>query len=159
VTPRRSTVTLILAVLLCLAAGALGSLATASSVGTWYRQIEKPEWTPPSAVFGPVWTVLYVTMGVALWMVWRDGRGPRWRVAVAVFAAQLSINVAWSFLFFGLRSPGWALIDIVLLWLAIVATIVTFFRIRAAAGGLLVPYLLWVTYAGALNLAIWRMNP
>ena len=158
-TPRRSITTLVLAVLLCLAAGALGSLATASSVGTWYRHIEKPTWTPPDAVFGPVWTMLFVLMGVSLWMVWRDGESKPRLSAVALFAGQLLLNVAWSFVFFGLRSPGWALLDIALLWLAIAATIAAFARIRRWAAALLVPYLLWVTFAVALNLAIWRMNP
>ena len=157
-TPRRSIATLVLAVLLCLSIGMLGSIATTTSIGTWYPQIEKPVWTPPAVVFGPAWTVLYVLMGVSLWMVWRDGAGRPRLNAMALFAVQLLLNAAWSFIFFGMRSPGWALLEIVLLWVAIAATIAAFARIRPWAAALLVPYLLWVTFAAALNLAIWRLN-
>jgi tryptophan-rich sensory protein len=154
----RSIVALVLAVAVSLLAGVLGGIATGSSVGTWYQEIEKPSWTPPAAVFGPVWTVLYVLIGVALWMVWEKAAGKPRLTALAVFAGQLILNTAWSLIFFGMRSPGWALLEIALLWLAIVATIVIFSRIRPWAGALLVPYLLWVSFAAALNLAIWRMN-
>lgn len=158
-TPRRSIVALTVAIALSLLAGALGAIATGSSVATWYPQIEKPDWTPPDAVFGPVWTFLYVLMGVAAWMVWSHAEGNPRRVALTVFAVQLLLNAAWSLLFFGMRSPGWALLDIAMLWLAIVATLVLFARVRPRAAVLLAPYLLWVTFAAALNLAIWTMNP
>ena len=157
--PNRSIAALVLAVALSLLPGALGAIATGSSVGTWYQEIEKPDWTPPDAVFGPVWTLLYVSMGVAVWIVWSHAEGKTRRVAVAMFGTQLLLNAAWSFLFFGMRSPGWALLEIILLWLAIVVTLVLFTRIRPWAGALLVPYLLWVTFAAALNAAIWKINP
>ena len=126
--------------------------------GDWYRTLAKPAWTPPGWIFGPVWTLLYLSMGVAAWMVWtRAGLRGAW-VALLLFAVQLVLNGAWSWLFFGLHSPGLAFLDIVLLWLAIAATIVAFWIVRPAAALVLVPYLLWVSFATALNLAIWRLN-
>lgn len=127
--------------------------------GPWYDALEKPPWTPPDWVFAPVWLALYGMMAVAAWLVWRArgfGGAPG---ALALFGVQLALNVAWSWLFFGLRSPGLALADLVALWVAIVATAVAFRRVRPVAGGLLLPYLAWVTFAGALNLEIWRLNP
>jgi tryptophan-rich sensory protein len=155
----RSAAVLTLCIGVCVGAGGLAGWATASSVATWYATLARPSWTPPDAVFGPVWTVLYVLMGVSAWrvLVRRGRRGIG--VAMTLFAVQLLLNVAWSFLFFGLRSPGWAAVEIVALWGSIVATAWSFLRIDRAAAALLAPYLLWVTYAGALNMALWRMNP
>lgn len=142
----------------CLLVGVSGSLVTATSVGEWYPLIQKPWWTPPSAVFGPVWTVLYLLMGVSAWLIWRDASGAARRSALLIFVIQLVLNGTWSFLFFGLRSPGWAALEIVLLWCSIVATMIAFARISRLAAGLLLPYLLWVSYATALNVAIWNLN-
>ena len=122
---------------------------------TWYNSLPKPWFTPPSWVFGPAWTILYVLMAVAAVMVWKskeNGRGDR-RKALVAFAAQLALNVAWTPLFFGLHRPDLAFVDIVLLWLAIVATIVLFSRVRRAAAWLLAPYLAWVSFALVLNAA------
>jgi translocator protein len=125
--------------------------------GTWYAGLEKPPWNPPSWVFGPVWTTLYVLMGVAAWLVWdRSGAGAS--AALTLFVVQLVLNAAWSWLFFGLQSPGLALIEIVVLWALIVATTMLFWRVRAGAGALMLPYLAWVTFATALNFEIWRLN-
>ena len=143
---------------LCYGAAALGGLFTASSVQDWYPSLARPAWTPPSWLFGPVWTVLYGLMAVAAWLVWR-GRG--WggaRGPLGLFLLQLVLNVLWSLVFFGLRLPGAAFAEIVLLWLAILVTMIAFWRIRGLAGGLLLPYLLWVSFAAALNFALWRMN-
>lgn len=158
---------LVLWVGLCLAVGWTGALVTAPALAQWYPALAKPAWTPPDAAFPIVWTALYVAMGVAAWLVWRriDGGAPtvgaaphrRWTPLV-LFLVQLALNALWSVLFFGLRSPGLGLIDIVLLMIAIVATMIAFRPVSVAAAALLVPYLLWVAYAGALNLAIWRMN-
>lgn len=142
---------------LCVGVGASASLVTASSVRDWYPTIAKPTWTPPNGVFGPVWTVLYVAMGVAAWYVWQTRRSPERRVALVLFGVQLGLNAAWSVIFFGLRAPGPAAVEIVLLWVAIAATIVAFRRIRPIAAALLVPYLAWVSFAAALNVAIWRL--
>jgi len=148
---------LIVFLAVCLGVGALGSIPTAKSVRTWYLTLRKPKGTPPSWVFGPVWTMLYVLMAVSAWLVWRDyGWGAR--AALTIFFAQLALNLAWSGIFFGARRPGAALAEIVLLWLAIAFNIFVFSRLTPWAGYLLVPYLLWVTYAMYLNFAIWRLN-
>jgi tryptophan-rich sensory protein len=157
--PIREGVELMLIVVLCLGVGAIGGVTTASSVDTWYAEIAKPAWTPPSPVFAPVWTIFFVLMGVAAWMVWRAPVRAGLRAAALIcFAAQLGLNALWSQLFFGMQNPGAALVDIVVLWIAIVATIFLFRRVELAAGWLLVPYLAWVTFAAALNAAIWSLN-
>lgn len=137
----------------------VGANWTASSVGTWYTALEKPSWTPPNFLFGPVWAVLYAAMAVAAWLVWRRGGWWENALALGLYALQLLLNLFWSGLFFGQRSPFWGLVDISFLWLAILATLVLFFRRSRLAGWLMVPYLLWVTYAAALNFAIWQLNP
>jgi tryptophan-rich sensory protein len=148
---------LILFLAICLAVGALGSLPTASSVRSWYPTLRKPPGTPPSWIFGPVWTTLYVLMAVSAWLVWRQyGWGARG--ALFIFTAQLALNLAWSGIFFGARLPGVALLEIVVLWLAILFNVFVFYALRPIAALLLVPYLLWVTYASYLNFGIWRLN-
>ena len=154
----RSAAALIVTTGTCLIVGVSGSLVTATSVREWYPNIQKPWWTPPSAAFGPVWTVLYLLMGVSAWLIWRSTVGNARRTALLIFVTQLVLNGAWSFLFFGLRSPGWAVPEIILLWCSIVATMLAFSRISRFAAGLLFPYLLWVSYAAALNVAIWNLN-
>ncbi|MBA2245451.1 MAG: tryptophan-rich sensory protein [Gemmatimonadetes bacterium] len=141
---------------LCLGAGFLGSQL--GEPGQWYAQLEKPSWNPPSWVFGPVWTVLYVLMGIAAWLVWKErgfGGAP---TALGLFLAQLVLNVAWTGIFFGLQRPDLAFLEILVLWALILATLVAFWRVRAAAGALLLPYLAWVSFATALNFAIWQLN-
>ena len=154
----RSVIGLVVWIGLCLLAGWGGSVFTARSVGDWYAGLNKPLWTPPSAVFAPVWSALYVMMGVAAWLVWRRGGLTAVAVPLALFGIQLALNVAWSAIFFGLRRPGWAFVEIVALWALILATVIAFRRISPTAGYLLLPYLAWVTFAAALNLAIWRAN-
>lgn len=143
-------------VLLCLATGSIGGFATQNSIDTWYSTLNKPGWNPPNWVFAPVWTLLYIMMGIAAWMVWktRDRIGP----AMVLFFAQLGFNLLWSLVFFGLRSPGLALIEVVFLWGSVLLTMLAFFGRRQAAGWLFVPYLAWVSFAAILNLAIWRLN-
>ncbi len=148
---------LILFFAICLGAGGLGSFFTASSVRDWYPQLRKPPGTPPSWVFGPVWTALYVLMAISAWLVWREyGRGAR--PALLIFFGQLALNVAWSGIFFGSRMPGVAFAEIVLLWFAIAFNIFVFYPLQPVAAGLLVPYLAWVGYAAYLNLGICRLN-
>lgn len=149
---------LLLWVALCLAAGGLGGLVTTPAIPTWYAQLEKPAWTPPGWLFGPAWTTLYLLMAVAAWLVWRRGGFAGQRRPLTLFLVQLALNAAWSFLFFGLRNPGLGLAEIVVLWAMIVATLLAFRRVSTAAALLLVPYLLWVTFATALNFEIWRLN-
>jgi len=126
--------------------------------GTWYDNLKKPSWNPPNWIFGPVWTALYATMAVAAWLVWNRGGFAVQRVALSLFLAQLLFNALWSPLFFGLRHPALAFADIVLLWLALLGTIVAFWKVRMIAGAMLLPYLAWVTFASALNFALWRLN-
>jgi benzodiazapine receptor len=141
----------------CLGAGGLGSFFTASSVRDWYPKLRKPAGTPPSWIFGPVWTTLYLLMAVSAWLVWREyGRGAL--PALLIFFAQLALNIAWSGIFFGSRMPGVAFVEIVILWLAILFTIFVFYFLVPLAALLLVPYVLWVTYASYLNWGIWRLN-
>jgi translocator protein len=142
-------------VVLPLLAGAFGSMF---QPGEWYASLEKPSWNPPSWVFGPVWTTLYILMGVAAWLVWDRYRGAA-TLALAVFVVQLIFNALWSYLFFGLQSPALAFAGIVILWVLIVATIVLFWRARTVAGVLLLPYLAWVSFAAVLNFTLWQLNP
>jgi tryptophan-rich sensory protein len=142
----------------CFAVAGVGGCFTSGPVETWYPGLSKPWWTPPDWLFGPVWTVLYLSMAIAAWLVWRQEGSLRAARPLSLFAAQLALNLAWSALFFGLRSPAAALADIALLWCAILATAISFRRVNLAAGLLLVPYLGWVSFASALNLAIWRLN-
>lgn len=143
-----------------LSAGLIGSLAvTGGGFTSWYAAIEKPGFTPPSWVFGPVWTVLYLLMGIAAFLVWRRGLGSQFvKGALIWFLVQLALNAAWTPVFFGLHRIGLALLVIVLLWIAIVVTMFHFFRVSTWAGWLFVPYLLWVSFATVLNAAIWRLN-
>jgi benzodiazapine receptor len=147
---------LTLCIAVCLGAGWLGFLPTRPALMTWYEGLSKPNWTPPNWLFAPVWTILYVAMGVAAWLVWR--RSSFTAAPMQLFLLQLLLNVAWSAVFFRFRSPGWAFIEIVALWCAILLTAITFGRTAPAAGWLMIPYLLWVSYAAALNFAIWRLN-
>ncbi len=142
----------------CLAVSALGGAATASSVGTWYRVLEKPPFNPPDWVFAPVWTALFFMMAIAGWRVWRrDGlRKARW--ALTLFGLQLGLNLTWSIVFFGLRSIGAALVEIIVLLLAILATTAVFWQRDRVAGMLFVPYAGWVAFATVLNAALWRLN-
>jgi tryptophan-rich sensory protein len=139
-------------------AAAIGAVASIDAK-SFYGQLAQPSWAPPSSVFGPVWTVLYALMAIAAWMVWRDGGFRVHRTALSLFTMQLALNALWSWLFFAWRLGGWALADIIVLWLLIVATLVAFWRIRPLAGALLVPYLAWVSFAAFLNHAVWRLNP
>ncbi len=148
----------IVALAICFAVAGLGAYWTTEAIPTWYATLRKPSWNPPNWVFGPVWSILYAMMAVSAWLVWRRAEFEGARVALAVFAVQLALNLGWSGVFFRLKQPGWAFAEIVLLWLVIAATIVRFRRISATAASLLVPYLLWVSFATALNAAIWRLN-
>lgn len=157
---RRSVLRLIAAVLLCIVVGSVGSLVTITGPGSWYGSLVKPAFAPPNWVFAPVWITLFTLMGIALYLVWEAGTGRREvKVALAFFGVQFALNVIWSFLFFGLRSPVLGLIDIIFLWILIAATILAFYRVDRRAAYLLVPYIAWVTIALSLNAAIWLLNP
>ncbi len=155
--PRRSVALDAIAFAAPLVVGALGGAVTAPEISTWYRQLDRPRWQPPDAAFAPVWTTLYLLMGVAVVLARRadPGRTPRTEV---VFGLQLALNLGWSVAFFGRRDPAAALVVILLLWASIVACIEEFWGTRRLAAALLVPYLGWVTFATLLNADIWRRN-
>lgn len=143
---------------LCYGAAVLGSLWTSSSVGTWYADLRKPSFNPPNWIFAPVWSALYFLMATSAWLVWRKAGWSGARFALALFFGQLALNVAWSGLFFALRRPGMALIEIVFLLGTIVAAAVGFRPVSGLAFWLMVPYALWVAFAALLNFKIWRLN-
>lgn len=141
--------------LLCFAAASFGAIF---GPGNWYSSLRKPSWNPPAWIFGPVWSALYTMMAVAAWLVWRQGGWAKQRKRLGIFLVQLALNALWTPLFFGLHSPGVAFAEIVLLWLAIAATIIAFLSASRAAALLLAPYLAWVSFAAALNFALWKLN-
>lgn len=145
---------LVIFIVICELAGIIGSFFTAPAISGWYAGLAKPALNPPGWVFGPVWTALYALMGIAVFLIWERGAGK----ALAVFGGQLFLNTIWSIIFFGAQNPGWALADLILLWLAIIWTMVLFFRISRLAGWLLLPYIIWVSFAGYLNYSIWILN-
>jgi len=151
----RQTLALAGWLVLCFAAA-----CTAIFVSTdgWYAGLSKPSWNPPAWVFGPAWSLLYVLMAVAAWLIWREGGWKAQGRALGLFLLQWLLNALWTPLFFGLHRPGLAFVEIVILWLVIAATLVSFWRVRKVAGVLLVPYLAWVSFAAALNFTIWRLN-
>ena len=151
----RSALALVAWLALVFAAAAMGGFFLP---GDWYAGLQKPAWNPPNWIFGPVWTALYMIMAVAAWLVWKRGGFAGQRVALSLFLIQLLFNALWSPLFFGLRHPALAFVDILLLWLALLGTVITFWKALPLAGALLVPYLAWVTFASALNFALWRLN-
>ena len=155
---KRDTVGLAAAVLGTEAIGGLSALVAGGDFVTYFNGLRKPPLTPPPAAFGPAWTALYLLMGVAAWLVWREGLDRRTALALGLFAAQLTLNFAWSLIFFGRHRLGFALIEITLLWLAILATILAFWRVRRGAGAILIPYLVWVSFAAYLNAGIWRLE-
>jgi tryptophan-rich sensory protein len=139
-------------------AAAVGSAASIRAAG-FYAELAKPAWAPPAGVFGPVWTALYFLMAVAAWMVWRRAGPAVAKGPLLLYLAQLALNALWTWVFFRWRSGGWALAEILFLWLVLLFMIVGFWRVRVAAGVLLLPYWAWVTFAAALTAAIWRLNP
>ncbi|TAJ45016.1 TspO/MBR family protein [Methanofollis fontis] len=159
-TTLRHAAMLVAAIIITNLAGIIGSLFTAPNIPVWYAGLEKSSLNPPSWVFAPVWTILFILMGISLYLFWREGlERPAVRIAIVAFAVQLVLNTLWSILFFGLRSPFLALIEIVILWVAIAATIWLGYRVSRPAAYLLVPYILWVSFAAYLNWTIWVLNP
>jgi len=140
------------------AASAVGAVASIQAK-SFYGQLVQPDWAPPPSLFGPVWTVLYALMGIAAWLVWRSGGFRTNRQALTLFLVQLGLNALWSWLFFAWHRGAFAFTDIVVLWLFIAATLVSFWRVRPLAGALLIPYLLWVSFAAVLNYFVWQLNP
>ncbi len=144
--------------LICMAVGGLGAIATTPEIAGWYQTVSKPAWNPPSSIFGPVWTTLYVMMGISGWLIWLPGGVSGARLPLTLFAVQLGLNLAWSWIFFHYHQIGWALVEIVVLWCAILLTTLSFFKRSKLAGSLFIPYLLWVSFAAFLNYTIWQLS-
>jgi tryptophan-rich sensory protein len=150
---------LIVSLFICLFAGFIGSFFTTPAIPTWYATLQKPSFAPPNWVFFPVWTSLFIMMGISVFLVWQKGWEDRKvKTAIYLFASQLVLNALWSFAFFGLRSPLLGLMEIIILWMAILATIHSFMKVSRTAAYLLIPYILWVSFAASVNFSIWRLN-
>ena len=140
-----------------MAAAVIGGWASANAPG-FYAELKQPSWAPPPSVFGPVWAVLYLLMAVAAWLVWREDREKNTRQALSVYLIQLALNALWTWVFFAWRQGGWALVEIIVLWLLILLTLIAFYRVRPIAGYLLLPYLAWVSFAAVLTAALWHLD-
>ena len=149
---------LVVGIILCQLAGFLGSLFTTPAIPTWYATLKKPFFAPPNWIFSPVWISLFILMGISLFFVWRRTDHPKFKIAFVFFFVQLILNILWSAAFFGLKSPLLGLMDIILLWIAILFTIQNFSKVSKFAGVLLIPYLLWVSFATLLNFSLWILN-
>ena len=145
-------------ILVCFACAGIGSAVTIPNLEVWYAGLNQPSWNPPNWIFGPVWTTLFAMMAVAAWLVWRRAGFGKGRLSLTWFGIQLGLNLGWSILFFGCQQPAFALIEIVMLWLAIAITISLFCRHSKLAAGLMAPYLCWVSFATVLNFAFWSLN-
>ncbi len=140
-------------------AGIIGSIFTVKNIPTWYASLAKPAFNPPAWVFGPVWTTLFLLMGIAAFLVWQKGPSRKdVKVALTIFGLQLVLNTFWSIIFFSLHSLGWAFLELIVLWLVILANIIVFAKISKPAAWLLLPYILWVSFAGLLNFTLWQLN-
>ena len=150
---------LIVSIVVCEGAGGIGAIFTTPAIQTWYSSLKKPDFTPPNSVFGPIWITLYLLMGIAVFLVWREGLGQAGvMVAFIVFWVQLVLNILWSVIFFGLKSLLGGMVMILLLWIAIIVNIIMFFSVLPIAGGLLIPYIIWVSIAANLNVQVWKLN-
>lgn len=154
----KNSLKLLLCIIIPLAIGAVSGIATASGIDTWYVTIEKPSFNPPNYLFGPVWTTLYILMGISFFMILKSPKNELKTKAIAIFCIQLFLNFCWSFLFFKFQLLGLAFIEIILIWLSIAAMIIIFFEIKKTAALLQIPYLLWVSFASVLNGTIWLLN-
>ena len=157
---KNSLLSLLIAIILPVMGGVTVGMLTGRSVKTWYATLKKPAWNPPSWIFAPAWTLLYSMMGFASWLIWHSqpDRESGAQDALRWYGLQLGLNYLWSIIFFGFRLPGLALLEIGVLWSAIMVTLIKFARLNSLAMGLLVPYQLWVTFAAALNAAVWQLN-
>jgi len=154
----KNNIRLLYSLLITIGVGAIAGIATASNINAWYAQLTKPSFNPPNSIFGPVWTVLYILMGIALFLVWKQPASEKKSTALGIFFVQLFLNFCWSFIFFYFHQIGFALIDISLLWIFIIITIFQFSKFSRLASWLLVPYICWVSFATILNAAIFHLN-
>jgi len=149
---------LISSIVICQIAGIIGSFFTAKNIPVWYAGLKKPVFNPPNWVFAPVWITLYLLMGVSFYLIWIKSAEKDIKIPVILFIAQLILNSFWTIIFFGLKSPGFALFEILILWILILLCIIEFYPVSVTASLLLIPYILWVTYASILNYSLWRLN-
>ena len=150
---------LIVSIVACEGAGGIGAIFTTPAIPAWYAGLRKPTFTPPNSVFGPIWITLYLLMGIAVFLVWREGLGQEGvTIAFVAFWAQLVVNILWSVVFFGFRSLFGGMVMILLLWMGILISIITFFAVSHLAGWLLIPYIIWVSIAANLNVQVWKLN-
>ncbi|NQT30901.1 MAG: tryptophan-rich sensory protein [Deltaproteobacteria bacterium] len=155
----KDIIKLVVSIVACQGAGIIGSIFTTPNIPTWYAALEKPFFTPPSWLFAPAWITLYLLMAIAAFLVWRKGLGEEGvKCALTVFLVQLVLNALWSVVFFGLQSPLYGMVVILVLWIVILLTIIRFFKLSVAAGWLMIPYILWVSFASILNISIWVLN-
>lgn len=143
--------------MLCVTLGLLSGLSTVNEINTWYATIQKPSWNPPDRIFGPVWTSLYILMGIAAGMIWHTKDEKRIQ-ALMLFVLQFMLNLGWSYLFFERHAIGWAFAEIIILLILIIVTTISFYKIKPLAAGLMIPYILWVSFATCLNGTIWLLN-
>ncbi len=155
---KQNLIKLIFSIVICQLAGIIGSVFTAPAIQGWYTGIAKPAFNPPSWIFAPVWTTLFLLMGISLYLIIREKQTPKIRIAEYVFTIQLVLNIIWSVLFFGLQNPGAAFAEIIILWIAIAGSIYYFYKINKTAAYLLVPYIAWVSFATILNYSIFVLN-
>lgn len=153
-----SILKLVVSLALPLMVGALAGIATAKAIPTWYATLNRPSFNPPNWLFGPVWTTLYILMGISLYLVWSQPPGKDRNMAIVAFIIQLALNFGWSFIFFYYKNLGLALVEIVVMWICIAAMIGVFYRVKPLAAYLNIPYLMWVTFATVLNAAYFRLN-
>ena len=156
----RDVLKLVISIVACQCAGVIGSIFTTTAIPTWYAALQKPPFTPPNWLFAPAWITLYLLMGIAAFLIWRKGLEQKEvKLALVIFLVQLVLNALWSVVFFGLESPLYGMVVILVLWVVILLTILRFFRLSTTAGALLLPYILWVSFAAVLNVSIWVLNP
>lgn len=146
----------IVCLLICEGAGGVGAIFTTPAIASWYATLTKPSFSPPNWLFGPAWTILFLLMAISLYLIWQSKENKK--AALWVFAIQLALNILWSVIFFGQQQPFIAFIEIIILWLAILMNIIYFYRVNKTAGLLLVPYILWVSFASVLNYVVWQLN-
>jgi tryptophan-rich sensory protein len=155
---KKSIFSLLISILVVFSAAFIGSLFTTSSIATWYAFINKPSFSPPNWLFAPAWSLLYILMGIAAFLIWQKRDNPKVKQALRFYGIQLVLNALWSIIFFGMHNPGLAFLEIIFLWLFILITLIKFYKINKTAGLLFVPYILWVSFASILNFAVWTLN-
>ncbi len=153
----KNSIKLLISIVICQAVGGIGSIFTVPAISGWYKSLQKPFFNPPNWIFSPVWIFLFLLMGISLYLVWNRGAREN-KKAIIIFGVQLALNILWSIIFFGFKSPGLAFLEIIILWLAILTTIISFYKISKTAGLVLIPYILWVSFALILNFFLWQLN-